>query len=266
MNSSANHAILSTSLACKLYGTLIVVECHTARHRAATWLGLSVLSSSSLACSHGTRIVRADEFCDIGFAHNCASFSPRSNFCEFVHGHRYKLSVLLQASAQQPSVRRARCHQLKRGALQRWCHEASQLVPRAETGNRVDYQNNLVSMQHSVTLQSGHQTSQLLVLSRHQYTWICARRSTQVRKLPKQLCQAQVGSKHCRHGRAAIYIACSSSSGAFVDQAPHSSIEVSRNSQYIGLPVLRSELETTEADHCCADSSQPARLQACNSS
>ena len=155
-----------------------------------------------------------------------------------MHGHRYKLSVLLPASAQQPSVRRARCHQLKRGALQRWCHEGFQLVPRADIGNRVDYQNNLISMQHSVTLQSGHQTSQLLVLFRHQYIWTCARRSTQVRQLPKQICQGQVGSKHCSHGRAAIYIACSSSSGAFVDQAPHSNIEVSKTSQYVGIPVL----------------------------
>ena len=229
-------------------------------------LSLSVLSSSSQACSHGTRIVRADEFCDIGFAHSCATSSPRSEFCGFVHGHRYKLCVLLPASAQQLSVRRARCHQLKRGALQLWCHEGFQLVPRADIGNRVDYQNNLVSMQHSVMLQSGHQTSQLLVLSRHQYIWTCARRSTQVRQLPKQLCQGQVGSKHCRHGHAAIYIACSSSSGAFVDQAPHSSIEVLKTSQYVGIPKLRSDFETTQADHRCADSSQPARLQACNSS
>ncbi len=89
-------------------------------------------------------------------------------------------------------------------------------------------------MQHSVTLQCGHQPNQLLVLSRHPYTSTCARRSTQVRQQPKQLCQGQIGSMHCRYGRAAIYIACSSSSGAFVDQAPHSSAEVLRNLQYIG--------------------------------
>ncbi|KAL0024605.1 hypothetical protein WJX77_002237 [Trebouxia sp. C0004] len=33
------------------------------------------------------------------------------------------------------------------------------------------------------------------------------------------------------HNRAAINIACSSSSGAFVDQAPHSSIEIPANQQ-----------------------------------
>ncbi|DBA93009.1 TPA: hypothetical protein ACH3X2_003350 [Trebouxia sp. C0005] len=86
-------------------------------------------------------------------------------------------------------------------------------------------------MQHSVTLQSGHQTSQLLILSRHQYTLTCARTATQVCQLPKQLCQGQVGSIHCRHGRSAVYIACSSSSGAYVDQAPHSSIEIPANQQ-----------------------------------
>ncbi|DBA79087.1 TPA: hypothetical protein ACH3X1_008938 [Trebouxia sp. C0004] len=86
-------------------------------------------------------------------------------------------------------------------------------------------------MQHSVTLQPGHQTSQLLVLSRRQYTSTCARRSTQVRQLPKQLCQGHVGSIYRRHNRAAINIACSSSSGAFVDQAPHSSIEIPANQQ-----------------------------------